>query len=64
MKLVSILAMSDQDGTINYDFSPQEQVMAGPSYDGGVGGNDDDNGVVTTSIGSGGGGKAGAAQRQ
>jgi hypothetical protein len=48
-----------EGGSVNYDFSPQEQVMAGPSYDGGVGGNDDDDGVVTTSIGS--GGNAGAA---
>jgi len=47
-----------EEGLVNYDFSPQEQVMAGPSYDGGVG--DNDNGVVTTSIG-GGGGNAGAA---
>ena len=47
-----------EEGLVNYDFSPQEQVMAGPSYDGGVG--DNDNGVVTTSIGSG-GGNAGAA---
>ena len=34
-------------GTIDYDLSPQEQVMAGPSYDGGVGGSDDDNGTGT-----------------
>jgi len=42
-----------EGGSVNYDFSPQEQV------DGGVGGSDDDDGVVTTSIGS--GGNAGAA---
>ena len=29
-----------EEGSVNYDFSPQEQVMAGPSYDGGVGGSD------------------------
>ena len=46
-----------EGGLVNYDFSPQEQVMAGPSYDGGVGDNDD--GVVTTPIGD--GGNSGAA---
>ena len=37
-----------EGGSVNYDFSPQEQVIAGPSYDGGVGDNDD--GVVTTPV--------------
>jgi hypothetical protein len=48
-----------EEGSVNYDFSPQEQVMAGPSYDGGVGGSDNDDGVVTTPIGD--GGNSGAA---
>ena len=46
-----------EGGLVNYDFSPQEQVMAGPSYDGGVGGSDNDDGGG----GGGGGGNAGAA---